>query len=122
MQKSDAVAAMGTSTLLLPAWIKAALAANDRIKLYLSVVQAAVTHAEHPEAEALDLGREIAAAGIDGRQLHDLPAASSQVDGTLLIPELHRLAQRLAEDFGVMARPLLEAHHAGDGPQERVRH
>lgn len=48
MQKSDAVAAMGPSTVLLPDWIKAALAANDRLKLYLTVVQAAVAHAEQP--------------------------------------------------------------------------
>jgi hypothetical protein len=29
MQKSDVVTALGPSRLLLPAWIKAALAAND---------------------------------------------------------------------------------------------
>jgi uncharacterized protein Yka (UPF0111/DUF47 family) len=123
MQKSDAVAAMGPSTLLLPAWIKAALAANDRLKLYLTVLQAAAAHAEHPDSAPLDLGPETAAAGHDGRWLRELPGACSRVNGTFLIPELRRLAQRLADDLGVMARPLLEAHrNTDDDPAARVKH
>lgn len=114
MQKSDAVAAMGPSTLLLPAWIKAALAANDRLKLYMTVLQAAVSHAEAPGTAPLDLNREIAALGKDGAWLRDLPAASSRVHGAFLVPELRRLAQRLAEDLSVMARPLLAADAKGD--------
>jgi uncharacterized protein Yka (UPF0111/DUF47 family) len=122
MQKSDAVAAMGPSTLLLPAWIKAALAANDRLKLYLTVLQAAASHAEHPGTEPLDLSLETPAAGAEGRWLHELPAACTKVNGAFLVPELKRLAQRLAEDLGVMARPLLKAHRAGDDPGPRVKH
>ena len=122
MQKSDAVAAMGPSTLLLPAWIKAALIANDRLKLYLTVLQAAAAHAEHPESEALDLGRETAAARVEGRWLRDMPSACSSVNGSFLVPELRHLAQRLGEDLSVMARPLLEAHHQGDDPGPRVKH
>jgi uncharacterized protein Yka (UPF0111/DUF47 family) len=122
MQKSDAVAAMGPSTLLLPAWIKAALAANDRLKLYLSVLQAAAAHAEHPENEPLDLGRETAAAGTEGPWLRDLPAACSTVDGALRVPELSRLAQRLADGLTAMARPLLEAHRNDESQGARVKH
>ena len=130
MQKSDAVAAMGPSTLLIPDWIKAALAANDRLKLYLTVLQAAASHAEHPDTEPLDLSRETAAAaaaaaaatGAEGRWLRDLPAACSRVNGGFLVPELRRLAQRLAEDLAVMARPLLKAHRDGDDPGPRVMH
>ena len=122
MQKSDAVAAMGPSRLLLSVWIEAALAANDRLKLYLTVLQAAAAHAEHPESQALDLGRETAAAGVDGRWLRDLPAACSRVDGVLLVPELRQLAERLAGDIGVMARPLLEGQQQGEESAARVAH
>jgi uncharacterized protein Yka (UPF0111/DUF47 family) len=122
MEKSDAVAAMGPSSLLLPAWIKAALAANDRLKLYLTVLQAAVAHAEHPEAEPLDLGREAAAAGAEGRWLRELPAASSQAGGALQMPELPRLLQGLADNLRVMAKPLLESRHEGADPAARVAH
>ncbi|MFM9916920.1 MAG: phosphate transport regulator, partial [Rhizobacter sp.] len=113
---------MGPSTLLLPAWIKAALAANDRLKLYLTVLQAAAAHAAHPEAEPLDLGQETSVVGAERRWLRDLPAACSRVDDALLVPDLPRLAQRLAEDLGVMARPLLEVPPKGDDPSARVRH
>ncbi len=122
MQKSDAVAAMGPSTLLLPAWIKAALVANDRLKLYLTVLQAAAAHAEHPESEPMNLGRESLAAGADGRWLRELPAATSRVNGALVIPKLRRLAQKLADDLGVMARPLLKVPRQGDDPGPRVKH
>jgi uncharacterized protein Yka (UPF0111/DUF47 family) len=122
MQKSNAVAAIGSSTLLLPVWIKAALAANDRLKLYLTVLQAAAWHAEHPGAKPLDLGQEIASAGIEARWLSDLPASCSRVDGSLLVPDLRRLAQLLADDLGVMARPLLGAHRKDDDSGLRVKH
>ena len=122
MQKSDAVAAMGPSTLLLPAWIKAALSANDRLKLYLTVLQAAAAHAGHPESEPLDLDRETAAAGAEGRWLRDLPASCSTVDGSLLVPDLRRLSQRMTDDLRVMARPLLEAPPNGENPGARVTH
>lgn len=122
MQKSDAVAAMGPSKLLLPAWIKAALAANDRLKLYLTVLQAAAAHADHPEGEPLDLGPETAVVSAEGRWLRDLPATCSRVDGALLVPDLRRLAQQLAEDLGVMARPLLEVPPKDEDPSARVGH
>ena len=122
MQKSDAVAAMGPSTLLLPARIKSALGANDRLKLYLSVLQAAAAHADHPDREPLDLTREIAAAGVEGRWLRDLPVACSRVNGALLVPELRQLGHLLAEDLGVMARPLLETLPKDEGLSARVKH
>jgi len=122
MHKSDAVAALGQSALLLPVWIKAALAANDRLKLYLTVLQAAAAHAAHPDAEPLDLGREAAAAGIEGRWLGQLAAASSQAGGTLLIPELGRLVQQLAVDLGLMARPVIQGQPAEHALHKRVKH
>ena len=35
MQKGNAVAALGQRRLMLPGWVKAALSANDRLKVYL---------------------------------------------------------------------------------------
>ena len=49
-------------------------------------------------------------------------SACSMVNGALLVPELRRLAERLAADLGVMARPLLEAHQRGEDPGARVKH
>lgn len=48
MQKTAVVASLGQRGLLLPGWVMAALRANDRLKVYLSVLQAARSHATHP--------------------------------------------------------------------------
>ena len=132
MEKSDAVATLGEqapalASLLRPAQVRAALKANDRLKLYLSVLQAAHAQAHHPREAALDLSREIAAADITVRAeadwLHDLPAtAASEADGALRVPDLPRLALRLADDLGVMARPLVEGDGADAAFAERVTH
>jgi len=110
MQKAEAVVAIGKRSLLLPAWIKAALAANDRLKLFLSVVQAAAAHAAHPDLQMLDLAPEIGVAQSDAAWLRDMPATAIQVDSALRLPNLPRFAKRAAEELGVMARPVLEAH------------
>ena len=122
MRKSEAVESMGQRRLLLPAWIKTALSANDRLKLYLSVLQTAFAHAEHPENEALDLSGELRAARVDAPWLRDLPGNASLVDGTLLLPNLDRLTERVGDDLQAMARPLLEAGDNADTLGERVRH
>lgn len=122
MRKAQAVATLGSSTLSLPAWLRAALAANDRLKLYLSLLQAAAAHADHPERAALDLAREMAAAGVQDDWLHDLPASATRAGDSVCIPELARLLQRLAEDLAVMARPVLAAPPAaGTDLPQRVK-
>ena len=63
MQKTHAVASLGEHRLMLPALVKAALRANDRLKVYLTVVQDASSHAAHSDRDLPDLGREITEAG-----------------------------------------------------------
>lgn len=48
--------------LMLPAWVKSALSAHDRLEVYLTVPQSASSHAAHPEREVSDLAKEFAAA------------------------------------------------------------
>jgi hypothetical protein len=64
MNKDEAVnqlgaSAPGWSSLLQPARLRAALCANDRLKLYLSVLQAAAAHAHAPHQALLDLARQL---------------------------------------------------------------
>ncbi|HEX5356423.1 MAG TPA: phosphate transport regulator [Aquabacterium sp.] len=121
MQKSQALASLGQRGLLMPVWVKAALAANDRLKVYLTVLQAAATHADHPDREALDLARELDAAGLgNATWLHDLPSGASCIDGILIVPELDRLISSLADDLATMARPVLEACTDDAEPHLRV--
>lgn len=105
MKKSLAVENLGQRGLMLPARVKAALSANDRLKTYLTVLQAVASHASHPNHDPADLSKEITAAGLDNSWLHDVIVSSTQIDGELLVPDLSRLAKGLAEELGTMARP-----------------
>jgi uncharacterized protein Yka (UPF0111/DUF47 family) len=133
MQKTQAVESLGQHRVMLPAGVKAALAANDRLKVYLSILQAAAAHAAHPARELPDLGQEIAAAGLDPAWLKEFGATARLIDDDLRMPDLPRLLKALAEDLAMMARPVLLASSASPSapsnaaPQsppvaERVRH
>lgn len=112
MEKAAAVASLGQAPLLQPARVRAALQANDRLKLCLTVLQAAAAQARQPGGPALDLGREIAAAAPGDAALadwlHELPATAAMQGGQVQLPDLPRLARHLQDDLAVMARPLLD--------------
>ena len=112
MNKSDAVASLGEDRLLLPAWVRAALGANDRIKLYLTAIQTAAQQAANPQEEPADIAGEMRAAGVEQRWVESVPASATMVDGQVLIPELHRLARLLADDLDVLARPATQLQDA----------
>ncbi len=122
MQKSQAVEALGQRRLMLPGWVKSALASNDRLKVYLTVIQAAAAHAEHPQADPPDLATELNTAGLSGDWLRDLTSAARKLNGDILIPELLRLRKSIADDLADMARPILETAAAQSELPSRVRH
>lgn len=120
MEKVDVVQALGQLQLLRPARIKGALAANDRLKLYLTVLQAAQAHADQPGSGRFDLSREFAAAQVTTAWLRDLPATAFR-DGKLLhVPDLGRLLALLRDDLAVMARPLVEDDAGNAALGERI--
>jgi len=121
MQKAQAVAALGQRRLMLPGWVKAALSANDRLKVYLTVLQSAWVHAAQPEGDPPNLAREIAAAGLTGEWLHEVVAGARRIDGDLVVPELGRIVRSLADDLSTMARPVLESGEASAEPQVRLQ-
>ncbi|MDZ4187340.1 MAG: phosphate transport regulator [Hydrogenophaga sp.] len=109
MEKENAVASLGQSTLLLPAWVKAALQANDRLKLYLSVLQSAAQRAANPGAAFPDWAREIVHLGLrDASWLKDVATTAYLQDQTLIVPELSLWLGALASDLSIMARPLCD--------------
>ncbi len=120
MQKNVAVAALGLRKLMLPAWVKAALSANDRLKVYLTVLQAASAHASQPQRELPDLATEITAAGLSGGWLQDAAAGATRVDTELHVPNLQQLIKCFVEDLKSMARPVLENNLTDAQPQQRV--
>jgi uncharacterized protein Yka (UPF0111/DUF47 family) len=114
MLKEKAVASLGQQSLLMPAWIKAALQANDRLKLYLTMLQSADQHAGSPEAPLADWGPELANVGLhDVGWLQDLIKAAYFDNRTLIIPQLGQLLEALAADLSIMARPICDGERQG---------
>ena len=77
MLKEKAVASLGQPSLLMPAWIKAALAANDRLKRYLTLLQSAAQHASTPDGPVGRWETDIAHAGDLGAVAFDDHAAAN---------------------------------------------
>ena len=92
MEKSDAVATLGEqapalASLLRPAQVRAALKANDRLELYLSVLQAAHAHAQQPVLMAQAMQHAVLAgrmAYLAGRMPKKLYASASSPLGGLI--------------------------------------
>jgi uncharacterized protein Yka (UPF0111/DUF47 family) len=124
MIKQEAVASLGEDALVRPGRVREALKANDRLKLYLSVLQGAVSHAGTPERAAVDLAHEIAAADIRDRDesawLRELPALAARVDDVVRLPGFERLLRRLQDDLTTMARPVLDDVDADPALAARV--
>lgn len=101
MAKTQIITRLGESAVLLPQLIAEALAANDRLKLGLSALQAA--------AGAGAAGGDRRGAGLDP-ELQALAAAAEPVGaGRLYAPGLGALMDGLGEDLAVMAKPLESA-------------
>jgi uncharacterized protein Yka (UPF0111/DUF47 family) len=115
----DAVAPAAGQRLLQPARLQAALRANDRLKLALSLLQAAWTHARQPQQAVPDLARELAAAGLGGTPdagwLLELPGNGEMTGDDLHLPDWPRLAARLHDDLATMARPLQDGREGDLG-------
>ena len=76
-EKTRIVAVLGESRLLLPALLNEALAANDRAKYRLTLMQTSKAHADAPEEALPDLRTERLACGITE------PAFDEVVAGTV---------------------------------------
>ncbi len=112
--KSEIIEQLGQVDLLLPSLIAEALAANDRVKLRLSVLQAATRRAGDPKAARFDLTSECRTAGIDHVPLETLVNHASLLAGERVsAPGLSSLGAALWDDMAAMIR----AVQAGDPAQ-----
>lgn len=104
MLKNKAVASLGHTSLLLPAMIKSALAANDRLKLYLTILQAAGQHARHPDQASYRWVDELAS-GLPGNPswLSELVNGAYLNDQLLAVPHSSQLLEAMATAARVTA-------------------
>lgn len=103
--KTVIVKELGQSDILLPSLVAEGLAANDRIKLRLSVLQAAAQHAREPHRAVADLGVESRASGIAPAALVALIGGAHLAgDSRIVAPGLAPMLKGIRDDSEAMIR------------------
>jgi uncharacterized protein Yka (UPF0111/DUF47 family) len=115
VMKSQIIQQLGQADILLPSLIAEGLAANDRIKVRLSALQAAAHHAQAPDRPATELHVECHAAGIAPAALATLIGGAHLAgDGRMTAPNLARLMKEIHDDATTMIRAA-SAGNASEG-------
>jgi len=119
--KERIIERIGARGLLLPELINRSLAAADRAKYYLALLQAAVLHAQSPHQPPSTLNDEREASGIDDETLDAVVGNSRQLSpDACLIPRANEIFDALSSDLRLMAEPLRIAAVADAELNERV--
>jgi uncharacterized protein Yka (UPF0111/DUF47 family) len=105
--KTRIVDELGESALLLPSYLNSALAANDRVKYYFSLLQAAQMHADRPAGEWSSLREEREASGVEDGGLDAVVGGSRREDtGGYHIPLAGHIQERMHAEIAEMLKPL----------------
>lgn len=107
--KTQILAALGETGLQHAGALNAGLAANDRVKYAFSLLQMALSHAEHAEQPVSTLKQERIACGIDEPDLDNVVGAARMQGKLCHMPGAGAIMKRIAEDMRVMAAPVLAA-------------
>jgi uncharacterized protein Yka (UPF0111/DUF47 family) len=100
--KTQVLAAIGETDLELPVRINAALAANDRIKYYFSLMQMSIARADHPEQAPNTMRGQRVACGIEDVALDDAVAGTRRENGLYKVPGCAKVIERIMGDLRVM--------------------
>ncbi len=120
--KSQIIERLGQSEILLPALIAEGLSANEKVKLRLSVLQAAERHARDPQNVRFDLAEECRAAGLGGDAIEALVnGAVLAGDEQITAPGLDGLIAAIWDDVATMARAVAAGDAAaGEAALQRL--
>ena len=119
--KSRIIEQLGQTDILLPSLIAEGLAANDRIKVRMSVLQAMAHHVQDPSKPPVDLGTECNAAGLDPAMIQPvINKAVVVADGQIAAPGLASLSTGIVEDVMAMVRAV-EAGAPSEGRAAAAR-
>ena len=105
--KAEILAAIGETALQPASRLNEALAANDRIKYYFSLLQLSMSYAEHPDGAGPTLKKDRIASGIGDVSLDTVIAGSRIIGKLCRIPGAARISTRLVADLRIMADPLV---------------
>ena len=119
--KSQIIERLGQADILMPSLIAEGLAANDRVKARLSVMQAAGRHVQDPRGPPFDLADEYRAAGLDATAMDALiGGASLLANEQITAPGLSKLGTAVWDDIADMIRPV-KADDQGQGEAALAR-
>jgi len=111
--KSEIIERLGQSDILLPALIADGLASNNRVKVRLSVLQAAARHAREPHGTSFDLDSECRAVGLDASAMQALVNGAGQLSAEqITAPGLGGLLTAICDDVTTMTRAVKAADKA----------
>ncbi|QDF36398.1 hypothetical protein [Bradyrhizobium symbiodeficiens] len=103
--KTQIIEELGQGGILLPALVAEGLAANDRIKVRMSSLQAAVSHAQNPDRPVSELAVESHAAGIAPAAIATLIGGAHLIGPSrLAAPNLAKLMKEIQDDAAAMIR------------------
>ena len=120
--KSEIIAQLGQTDILLPSLIADGLSANSRVKARLSVLQAAARHAREPGSTRFDLTDECHAAGLDSMAMESLVNRARLLAGELVMaPGLDSLGSAIWDEVAIMIRAVEAGDKvAGEAARERL--
>jgi hypothetical protein len=105
--KTHIIQELGETGLVLSQLVAAALAANDRAKYYMSLLQACRQQATRSEGSKGNLRDERVASGESDVTFDDVVSASrTEPDGSLFVPQSARIHERLMQSLAEMMAPL----------------
>ncbi|MBI5261407.1 MAG: hypothetical protein HY852_06270 [Bradyrhizobium sp.] len=119
--KTQIIKELGEVEILLPSLVAEGLAANDRIKVRMSALQAAAQHAREPDRPVHDLAAESRAAGIAPAAIAALiGGAHLEGESRMAAPSLGKLIKEMADDAADMI-PAVSAGNVAEGASANAR-
>jgi uncharacterized protein Yka (UPF0111/DUF47 family) len=111
--KSRIIRQLKQTDILLPTLIADGLAANDRVKVRMSILQAAAQHARKPAGAAIDLSAECRMVGIDPAAVRSLIGdARVTPNGAVAALGLATLGDGIVDDITTMIEAVAAASPA----------
>ncbi len=106
--KKSILKELGEKELLLPELVNAALASNERIKYYFTLLQTAQSRALHPDREFHNLKKEREAAGVENVMLDSaVQGAENLGSGMYRIPYAEEILSAIKACMQEMSLPIL---------------
>jgi hypothetical protein len=105
--KLHVVEQLGETAVILPELVNRGLLANDRLKYYMTLLQAVVAHAAQPQQPPADFRAEREASGIAEMEFDQMVGRSRrQPDGLVSAPGIGQLRTLLLADLEAMLKPV----------------